>query len=210
MKKLNLLLVVLFGSVTLLQAQSGGNVEFTLGAGLNMSNVGSYYSNSDYSTSYNFQAGVDVYINSYWSIKAKAIYDKKGWDNDVIDIESTESGVRSGRYITDFDLDYITVPLMVNFHFGRTNNWYVNFGPYVGFLMDARDTTFDFDLEEDFNDTDAGLAFGIGVKIPVSDYMKFFIEYDGQSGFSDIFERNNRPDVTNYRGAINIGVNFML
>jgi hypothetical protein len=31
---------------------------------------------------------------------------------------------------TDFDLEYLTIPIMV-WHFG--SNWYLNFGPYTGF-----------------------------------------------------------------------------
>ncbi|QYJ67987.1 porin family protein [Flavobacterium litorale] len=210
MKKIILSLFALIAFTTTLQAQRGGNVEFSIAGGVNFSNVNSYFNNADFNTGYNFQGGIDFYFSEYWSIKAKAIYDSKGWDNDLIVIESRDRGRPSGTYLTDFELDYITVPLMANFHFGYDNNWYINFGPYVGFLLDARATAFDTDVMQDFEDTDVGIAFGLGVKIPVNEYFKFFIEFDGQSGFTDIFERNNRPDVNNYRGAINVGLNFML
>lgn len=213
MKKITYLIISLITASTTALAQGKGNVEFTFGAGLNTSNVSSYYDNSDYNISYNAEAGADYYFSESWSIKAKVIYDKKGWDNGFIFIESDTPGLPSDSYRTDYNLDYITVPLMANWHFGRTKNWYLNFGPYVGFLLNAEDTTFNFDLTEGFNNTDAGLAFGIGVKIPVSEYLKIFIEYDGQSGFTEIFNEvdgNNSATITNSRGAFNVGINFML
>ena len=99
---------------------------------------------------------------------------------------------------------------MANWHFGNKKNWYLNFGPYVGFLLDAKETQFDTDLKDYFNSTDFGLALGIGVKIPVSDKLKLFFEYEGQGGVSDIFKVNEFSRVTNSRSSLNIGLNFLL
>ena len=43
-----------------------------------------------------------------------------------------------------------------------------------------------------------GVAFGIGVKIPVSDYIKLYIEYDAQGGFTEIFKEDEKksPKIT--------------
>ncbi len=43
------------------------------------------------------------------------------------------------------------------------------------------------DLKDDFNSTDFGLAFGIGYKFEINNNIKLYIEYDSQSGFSDVF-----------------------
>ncbi len=210
MKKITFLVLALFGVNAVMQAQEGGNIEFAFGIGLNSSNVSSSYEDADYSTSFNIEAGADYYFSESWSVKAKIMYDRKGWDNGFITIYEGTPGLPSGDYRTDYNLDYITVPVMASWHFGRTDNWYLNFGPYAGFLISAKDTTFDLDLKDGFETTDFGLAFGIGVKIPVTEYLKIFIEYDGQSGFSEIFKENEGSSVTNNRGAFNVGVNFML
>ncbi|AWH86233.1 hypothetical protein HYN59_14435 [Flavobacterium album] len=76
--------------------------------------------------------------------------------------------------------------------------------------MSAKETTFNTDVKDVFNDTDAGLAFGLGVKIPVSDYIKIFIEYQEQAGVIDVFKNNNDSPVLNSRSAINVGINFLL
>jgi len=95
---------------------------------------------------------------------------------------------------------------MANWHFGRTRDWYLHFGLYTGFLLNAKETAFNSNVKDGFNDTDFGLALGIGYKIPVSDKLKLIIEYDGQSGFKDIFKRNYSGNLTtNTRGSINVG-----
>jgi opacity protein-like surface antigen len=53
------------------------------------------------------------------------------------------------------------------------------------------------------------LAFGIGVKIPVSDKLKLTLEYDAQSGLSNVFN-NSDFTVTNSRSSFNVGVNFIM
>ncbi|MNX90255.1 hypothetical protein D3C86_1222980 [compost metagenome] len=111
---------------------------------------------------------------------------------------------------TDINVDYITVPVMAGWHFGSKRNWYLNFGPYIGFLMSAKDTELDSDLKDSFNTVDGGIAFGIGVKIPVSDKLKFFIEYEGQGGIAEVFKNNDGDQITNSRSAFNVGINFLL
>jgi len=206
MKKIILTLLAVSGIYTV-QAQNKGNVEFGLGTGLNLSTVSSsdFYGNPDTNVSYNFNGSAEYYFSESWGIKAMVMYDRKGWDDAFI--TDVESGYSTR---TNINMDYITIPVMANWHFGRKNNWYLNFGPYVGFLMSAKDTELDIDLKDAHNTTDAGLAFGIGVKIPLNNYMKLFIEYQEQAGVIDIFKSNDVDPVLNSRSAFNIGINFML
>lgn len=186
-------------------AQSKGNVEFGLNAGLSFSSISNtdYYSNTDINTSFNVGGSAEYFFSDRWGIKAKIIYDRKGWDNGRVNYNAQTYG-------TNINTDYLTIPVMANWHFGGKRNWYLNFGSYVGFLVNAKETRFDNDVKDTLNTTEAGLAFGIGVKIPVSNYIKIFIEYDVQSGFSDIFKENYDSNVFTSRGAFNIGINFML
>ncbi|MCW4469615.1 PorT family protein [Flavobacterium sp. MFBS3-15] len=206
MKKIIFTLLAMAG-IAVANAQSKGNVEFGLNTGVSFSTITStdYYGNPDNNISFNVGGSAEYYFSESWGIKAKVIYDRKGWDNGYIyDINTGD------EFRTDFNIDYLTVPVMADWHFGRKKNWYLNFGPYVGFLMSAKETRFDTDLKDDFNTTDAGLALGLGVKIPVSNYIKIFFEYDVQAGFSDIFKDNYDDNVFISRDAINVGINFML
>lgn len=203
MKKIMILAVAMLATVAV-KAQEKGNFEFGFGPGLNMSSISDSNYDSETSYSFNIAGSAEYYFSSSWGIKAKVIYDRKGWDRDYI-VDQYGDAIP-----TDFNVNYLTVPVMANWHFGRTDNWYLNFGPYVGFLLSAEDTTLGTDVSDAFNSTDAGLALGIGVKIPLTDTLRLFIEYEGQGGMSDIFKENEDTRITNSKSAFNIGVNFML
>jgi opacity protein-like surface antigen len=186
-------------------SQTKNNVEFGLGLGYNSSNVSDGYTASSPSSGYNFSGSAEYYFSDTWGLKAKLSFDQKGWDDDYIYDLDTE------RYFhTDYNLNYITVPVTANWHFGKKRNWYLNFGPYVGFLASAKDTYFDADVKDYFNTTDFGFSYGIGVKIPVTNFMKIYIEYEGQEGFVDIMKDNYGDSFTNSRGSLNVGVNFLM
>jgi hypothetical protein len=202
MKKLFTTLVVVLGIYTAAFSQTKGTTEFGVNVGLNTATVTtSAYTNTDYRVGFNIGVSADYYFSDRWSFKAKVVYDQKGWNNGFISTGSNE-------VTTDYKLNYITIPLMANWHFARTRNWYLNFGPYIGILTSAKETAGGNDLKDVFNTTDAGLDIGIGVKIPVSNRAKFFIELNGQGGVSDIVKNNTGSALRNSVSNINVGFNF--
>jgi len=203
MRKLLIATLMIVGANSLSFAQDKGKVEFGVQVGYNSSNASTSNNSADNISGVNFGVSGDYYFSNRWSLKIKAIYDQKGYE--IPDI----------RFDSKVRLTYLTVPVMANWHFGSKRNWYLNFGPYVGFLTKAEATESGTDVKPFFNSTDFGLALGIGVKIPVSDRLKLFLEFDGQGGFSDIFkneenERDNDDNVTNSRSSFNVGLNFLL
>lgn len=203
MKKILIAVMVL--AIAPVFSQTKGKVEFGLNIGYNTATVSDSDFTADTGSGINLGASADYYFSDRWSMKAKMIYDQKGWDNGYVYI-----GDEGDEFMTDFNLNYLTIPVMANYHFAAKRNWYLNFGPYVGFLLNAEETRFGTDLKEGFNETDFGLCFGIGVKIPVSNKLKIFLEYEGQGGFSDIFKENSYSEVTTSRSSFNAGINFMM
>lgn len=215
MKKITTLLLILLSTGVF--AQVKGNIEFGFGVGYNTSSINSTAGDAygyDYRSGYNVSAFTDFYFNDRWSLRTRVFFDRKGYDNELL---VDENGNTAN---TDINLNYITIPVTANWHFGRKRNWYLNFGPYVGFLSGVKETRFDLDVKDEFNTTDVGLAVGIGVKIPLNDKFKFFIEYDYQGGFSDVFKQDTynyygyygyaSNNYTTNRGAFNIGINCLL
>jgi len=187
-------------------AQEKGDIEFGGNLGINYSTVSAGDKGSaDVRTGFNVAISGEYYFSDRWGVKAKLIYDSKGWANGFINNEVT--GVNT---VTDFKLNYITIPVMANWHFGSTRKWYLNFGPYIGILASAKDSKFKMDVKEAFNTTDFGLAYGIGYKFPINEKAKMFLEYENQGGFNDIFKDNSGNSVSNSRGAFNIGVLMIL
>ncbi len=195
------------GVVLFSNAQDKGDIELGGQVGLNVSNVTSSDESTDSKVSFNVGAFADFYINDRWSIKPKVIYDRKGWSNDYLYIP-TDDGYYD-YYKTDVKLNYVTIPVTANYHFGGTRRWYFNFGAYVGFLVSAEDSEFGIDLKDGFNSTDFGLAYGIGHKFPIGENVKLFIEYEGQAGLTNIFEESSTT-VRNGRSALNAGLVFLL
>ncbi|WP_445735724.1 porin family protein [Mariniflexile sp.] len=180
-------------------AQSGSG-DFTIAPqiGLNLSN---YSSSENLSNKIRtaFNAGVigEYYFSDRWSIRSGIIYDSKG-------TKITQSGQ---DYIDK--LNYIAVPLHANWHFGSNRNWFLNFGPTIGFLASAKaDTPFgEFDAKDKIKSSfDAGLGVGIGYKFDIADDTQLYIQYQGYNGFIDLFDEDF--SVFNATSAFNIGVIF--
>lgn len=205
MKKLVVSLFLVFGMCSSISAQKKGDFELGFNVGYSGFTVSNSQGASKSGSGVNFGASADIYLSDRWSIRTRLTYDNKGWNNGFI--LDTDSG---NSYTTNYRLNYVTIPVMANFHFGKKRNWYLNAGPYAGFLTSAKETRFDLDLKNSFQSTDFGLDLGIGVKIPVSDKAKIYIEYDDQTGFSDIFKQSTTSAVRNSRGSFNVGVNFLL
>jgi hypothetical protein len=193
------------GIYTAASAQTKGSTEFGLNVGLNtatvITNTGYGYANPDYRVGFNVGLTIDHYFSESWSIKGKLIYDQKGWDSGFISFDDNS-------YATDYKLNYLTIPIMAAWHFGRAKNWYLNFGPYIGILLNASETAKHTDVKPYVNNPDGGVAVGIGVKIPISEKSKFFIEYLGQGGVADVFKNNYGSSVNNIGESLNVGINF--
>ena len=188
---------------------SKGDVELGFNSGVNFSLAGNNTGNSNLSTAFNLSASADYFFSSRWSLKSKLIYDKKGWDNGFVENPSFDPSLQSS-YKTNFNLNYLTILVLASWHFGKKRNWQLHFGPYTGFLLNANETTFGTKLTQAFTTVDFGLSLGVGVKIPISDKLKLSLEYDEQTGFTEIFKENSASTITNSRTSFNIGVNFML
>jgi hypothetical protein len=200
-------LVFISISVTYAQKQQG-NFEFGINLGYNSSYV---TTNNGFNSTFisGFNAGVagDYYFSEGWSVKAKVIYDQKGWGEGFI---TTSGGGQLNN--VNYKLNYITIPLTASWHFTDSKNWCLNFGPYVGLLTSAKagGAANNLDIKQYLNSTDAGLALGVGFKIPISDNSNVFFEYDTQVGATNVVKPTPTDD-TSYqliRGSLNVGISF--
>lgn len=201
MKKIFTTLTLVLGLGSVAFSQTKGTTEFGVTVGYNASTVSTNNYNADYRSGFNAGVAGEYYFSDSWGFKAKVLYDQKGWANGTYNYNFK-------TMITDYNLGYITVPLLADWHFGRTKNWYLNFGPYVGFLLSAKTAVGSQDVKDFFNTTDAGLDVGVGVKFPVAQNAKFFIELNGQGGIADVAKGNSGSTIRNTVSALNIGLNF--
>lgn len=209
MKKL---LVIYFGVLFLsanVFAQDKGNFELGVGIGLNLSNISNLQNNQSASlrVGFNFNASGEYYFSESWGIKSRLIFDQKGWVEDLNILNGSSQKVKS----VAFNVNYLTIPVMANWHFGSSKNWYLNFGPYFGFLLSAEDSHFNKNFEKGLESFDIGIDLGIGYKFSIADNIKMFVEYDGQSGFVDTIKNNTSGMIIrNVRSFFNVGLLFPL
>ncbi|MDR6941089.1 porin family protein [Mucilaginibacter pocheonensis] len=206
MKKIFTTIIIVFGVYTAsLAQQKKGDVELGIHIGYSFSDISnSDFFNSSFKSAFNAGIATDFYFSNRWSLKTKLIFDQKGWGPGFF------ANVSDEKFATDFSLNYITLPIMANWHFGKKRNWYLNFGPYAGYLAGAEATNGDIDVKDSFHSTDFGLALGIGTKIKLSNKVKLLLEYDEQAGITNIFKENTGSAVRNGRGSFNIGLNFII
>lgn len=206
MKKLSLVLLAVVCYFSAL-SQEKGSFEFGFNVGYNAATVTSgTNTNSSYRSGFNAGIIGDYFFSDRWSIKTKLTYDQKGWADGFI--RDTDSGQ---EFKTNFNIDYLSIPLMANWHFGRKRNWYLHFGPYAGILLSSKDSRFSNDLKPYTHNTDIGLGYGIGVKLPVANRVKIILELDGQEGFTDVFKQNDvDQSFKNSRSGFNAGLLFQL
>ncbi len=207
MKNILTTLLAVLGLCSIAAAQQSKGIEFAIGIGINGANFSQEMNVRNKAIAgFNAAVSADYYFSDRWSLKVKAIYDQKGSKNAVISSADM-------LYESDARVNYITVPVMANWHFGKTRNWYLNFGPYVGNMLSAKAKSFDGVTERSvkyrFRNFDAGVAYGIGVKLPLNSKMKLYLEIEGQNSLTDV---SNSAYSTNYikneRGSFNIGFNF--
>jgi len=185
-------------------SQEKGTFEIGLIGGLNLATAQSgSLTNSSSKLAFNAGVSGDYYFSEKWSLRGKLTYDQKGWNKGYITANDK-------IYQTDYTYSYLTIPVMGNFHFGKTKNWNLNLGPYAGFLLSAKESALHTDLKSFSNSFDAGMAFGLGVKIPVADKIKILLETELQTGFLDIIKNNQGTAIKNSRGAFNAGLIFAL
>ena len=106
-------------------SQTKGVVEYGANLGYNRSTITNNDNNSaNFGSALNIGISADFFFSKRWSIKGKLIYDQKGWDKGFIefyDFDPNSQGP-SSVYTTNFDLNYLTIPVMANWHFGKTKN----------------------------------------------------------------------------------------
>lgn len=186
-------------------SQTTGTTQFGVQVGYNGASVTSGSESATYKSGFNAGVAVEHYFSERWSFKGKILYDQKGWVDSYFTVNANTFEINFTT--TNYNLDYITVPLLANWHFGRTKNWYLNFGPYIGILASAKLSASNTDVKSLFSSTDGGLDVGIGVKFPITMQTRLFIEYNGQAGVTNI-NRGAGSTVRNTTGAFNIGLVF--
>lgn len=124
---------------------------------------------------------------------------------------------KSGRFVdSNVNLDYMTVPLKVNFSFGEKIALYVDLGIYAEFLLNANCTGTTIKeyrngsdyrkekynlhdaVEGYYEPVDFGFLGGLGIQIPIRDKIKFDLGIQYENGSKNILKKPGEYDFKGY------------
>lgn len=154
-----------------------------------------------------FGISFEYYLNEDFSIKANLNFENKSISNDDIyfaDDYILETKAKASH-------KYIVLPIMAKYNFGKNKNFFVNGGPFIGYLLKVTSKTSgypDSDFSDLFKKTDFGLSIGIGTKIPLNEKSNLNIEVRENLGLSNISDVPVYDDGTLKTNSLNLIVNW--
>jgi hypothetical protein len=198
--------LITFG-FTKAQIKEKGTIEITPKIGT--SNF--YENNEDDATKYNsgveFGATVDYYFNNRWSLRSGLIADKMGGKYKIsfADYDPIVNGDTT-IYFED-KLNYLSIPINANWHFGSTRKWNLNFGLSPSFLTSANIVINGKESKIPSSDIESfqlGLTYGIGYKIEINKKFGILIDTQFFNGLTNI-NKSSEARIVNAGYSLNVG-----
>ena len=190
---LTLVSLLTFG-LTNAQVKEKGVIEITPKIGTSSFSEYSKDDSTDFNSGVEFGATVDYYFNDRWSLRSGLVFDKMGG-------EYTDGG----SYYED-KLNYMSIPVNANWHFGSTRKWNLNFGLSPSFLTKATEVEDGISYDDEgnyFKSFQLGFSFGIGYKIEITKKFGILIDTQWFNGLTKI-------NKTTYQRIQNSGYSFNL
>jgi hypothetical protein len=163
-----------------------------------------------------------ININQLFGIKVLAQYDQNGYKLGNITFTDASGNNLAPGNVT-IKPTYLNLPIVGEFTFGNKIKYYVNAGPYVGFLLRSNliikisststsqgSTT--KTKSDGYKSTNFGVSFGTGTLIPISKKLQLHVAVKNNVGLSNIIKpisSDNSPFKTNafsILAGINIGL----
>lgn len=197
MKNVLLTLVTLltFGLINA-QVKEKGVIEITPKIGTSSFTEYNEDDSTDYNSGVELGATIDYYFNDRWSLRSGFIFDKMGGKYNL-----------DGDYYED-KINYLSIPINANWHFGSTRKWNLNFGLSPSFLMSSKVSKngFTADIPDNIIESfQLGFTFGIGYKIGITEKFGILIDAQWFNGLTNINKVPDNRKITNGGYSFNLG-----
>lgn len=201
MRKLLLSIPLLL--IPFLNYSQDSKIKFGIQAGLNYSTFRGYkipeeikplYSESP---AFSFLGGInlELQIIEKWSLKLDLNYERKSQKGDnTIQVTDINGFRKTYNYTSKKNYDYLIFPIMAKYYFSDKNSFYINGGPFIGFLLKSTLTN-DLKLDETNNNSlettnsnnkvDFGLSIGLGKTVEMNKRNSIFIEIRENLGLTN-------------------------
>jgi hypothetical protein len=138
-----------------------------------------------------FAAGLAFRYNfpKHFSIGTSLSFERKGnfMKYSITGFQGVDQVKQMNRY------DYLTLPILARFTVGRRVRFFLNAGPYFGYLIkqssktrSSKNGTNNSDFTDSFKRIDIGITTGVGLGIPIKDIFVISLEARNNTGLYDI------------------------
>ncbi len=148
------------------------------------------------------------------SIRTNISYERKGV---VAKFNATDiNGSVIGEIKTHTFFDYLTIPLLTRFNFGSKIKFFINAGPYFGYLIKNTNITEEFnefpeyisENTDDYQKFDFGLTGGLGCMLPIKNNFSLSLEIRNNLGLKNINQGIVFDDVQILMNSTNLLIGF--
>jgi hypothetical protein len=136
-------------------------------------------------------ASFEYYLNESLSLKTNLNYERKSFGDSFPFTDNR--GMLIGQIKVTTNFDYLTIPIMAKYEFGNSKKFFVNGGPFLGFLLSTKNKGKSKVLNlnsstniEGLKKINVGLSFGIGMKVYSNDKSDLNIELRENLGLLNI------------------------
>ena len=194
--KLNKLFLSLILSVATVFIYAQEKLTFSIQGGVNYSSLrfeDDRITDHDSEVGYLFGMSSNFYLGKKLYLDIEVNYERKKVSVYVSKIFI--NSVSFGGDFRNFDIyEFITLPVMLRCEIGEINSFYVKGGPFLGYLLTAKEKINDGDLSQNlseyFTDFDFGFSIGIGKIFSLDSSNKLMLELRNNIGLTNI---NNDP-----------------
>ena len=178
------LIVVVFCSSLLFGQTNKINIGLEIGPSLRSLRGNDYLKNND--ISFGFSGGLTFQYNftKLLSLRTNISFERKGLTKKIQ--ATDELGKPIGEITIQSNFDYLTIPLLARFTFGKKIHFFVNAGPFMGYLLKQKEVVEAFedytDNTDDFKRLDFGITTGLGMSIPIQDKLLLTVEIRNNLG----------------------------
>lgn len=144
--------------------------------------------------SFGFSSGFTFQYNfpKLISIRTNISFERKGLTTQGT--ATDEYGNQIGEITFHSKFDYLTIPLLVRLTFGKKINFFINAGPYIGYLIQQKNVIEAFgeypktetDNTDNFKRTDFGITTGLGARFPIKSKLFLSLEIRNNLGLTNI------------------------
>jgi hypothetical protein len=166
----------------------------------------------DPSPGYSIGLSFEYFMSDQFSLKSGLAYEMKGAESDIFLTDNY--GNPSGTDILIFHYNYLTLPVMGSFSTKGKVKFYINAGPYFGFLINQKlkSSLENTDITNQSKRLDFGLSCGLGLNIPIGKKLLLDLGLRENLGLKNISDLNYNYDsriATNSFGLL-IGLKYKL